>query len=122
MGLFFSLLFHPGRFFHFREFPAERRSILDRFLSFIDPEYLQALKDLRVVLSRENRLLNMGRSEGLGEWNHLFAAKGYAILVTRRRIAVQFNERLSGLSGRLTRRQKELTLSYQPSLKGRPED
>jgi recombinational DNA repair ATPase RecF len=105
------LLFHPGRFFHFRQFPAERRATLDRFLSFIEPESLQALKNMRVMHSQENRLLNMGRSEGLGEWNYLFAAKGYATLVTRRRIAVQFNEYLSGLSGRLTGREEEPTLS-----------
>ena len=122
IALFFSLLFNPDHLFHFRQFPAERRAALDRFLAFVDPAYLQALKDMRVVLMQKNKLLKSGRGEGLPEWNHLFIEKGYAILEGRKRMVDQLQARLRGLFGRLTGREEELTLAYRPSLEGTRED
>ena len=122
IALFFSLLFNPDHLFQFRQFPAERRAAMDRFLAFIDPAYLQALKDMRVVLLQKNKLLKSGRPQGLAEWNHLFIDKGYAILEGRKRRVDELQGRLRGMFGRLTGRAEELKLIHRPSLDGTRED
>ena len=122
IALFFSLLFNPDNLFRFHQFPAERRALFDRFLSFIDPAYLKALKDLRVVLVQKNKLLKSGRGGDLREWNQLFIDKGYAILKRRMGMVGQLNRLLSGLFEAVTGRHEDLALLYEPSLEGEPED
>jgi DNA replication and repair protein RecF len=121
IALFFSLLFNPDSLFRFRQFPAERRALFDRFLSFVDTAYLKALKDLRVVLLQKNKLLKSGRGGGLREWNQLFIDKGYAILKKRMSRVEQLNGLLTGLFRAVTGQHEDLVLLYEPTLAGEPE-
>lgn len=120
ISTFFSLLFNADRLYEYRQFPGQRRTFFDRYLSFLDAAHLEDLKAMREVLQQKNRLLKSPQPRGLAEWDELFLAKSYAIVKRRQDMAQQVGDRLASLFAALTGRGETLGLRYRPSLKGDP--
>jgi DNA replication and repair protein RecF len=114
----FALVFNPDHLYLFRHVPAERRWLLNRYLSFADPAYLNALREFRVVHAQKNQLLKRGELSSLPAWNQLFAARSYAILGNRSAFAERVNPVLSEAFSLLTGRDETLRLEVHVSLAG----
>jgi DNA replication and repair protein RecF len=117
---FFALVFNPDSLYLFRHVPAERRWLVNRVLSFWDPRYLAALRELRVVHAQKNQLLKRGETSSLPAWNQLLADKSHAIVTERAAFAGRVNSLLAETFSRLTGRDEALRLEYEPSLAGEP--
>jgi DNA replication and repair protein RecF len=122
VGRFFSIVFNPENLFAFRQQPHERRMTLDRYLSFLEPEYVAALREFRAIHAQKNQLLKAEQRPDLADWNGLFAQKCYTIGVYRRDLIAALNPLLSQVHQRLVGRASALRLVYQPSLGGSVED
>jgi len=118
---YFALVFNPDHLYLFRHVPAERRWLLNRYLSFADPAYLNALREFRVVHAQKNQLLKRGELSSLPAWNQLFAARSYAILVNRSAFAGRVNPVLAESFALLTGREEILRLEVHASLAGTAE-
>jgi DNA replication and repair protein RecF len=117
-ALFYALLFNPDSLYSFRHYPATRRGEFDRFLSFLDRDYLEAARDFRTVLSQKNGLLKRGDLSSLPDWNRLFIEKASDIIKRRAELLAGVNAQLPELFARLTGREESLAVHYQPSLRG----
>lgn len=120
-ALFYALLFNPDSLYNYRHYPGERRGLFDRFLSFLDRNYMEALRDFRAIHLQKNGLLKTSDISSLPDWNRLFIEKASAIIERRSEVAERLNAQLAALFARLTGRQEALHLSYLPSLSGDPE-
>jgi DNA replication and repair protein RecF len=114
----FALVFNPDHLYLFRHVPAERRWLLNRYLSFADPAYLNALREFRVVHGQKNQLLKRGELSSLPAWNQLFAERSYAILTDRSAFVGRVNPLLSEAFSLLTGRADVLRLEVHASLAG----
>ncbi len=121
VAAYFALVFNPDHLYLFRHVPAERRWLLNRFLSFSDPAYLNALREFRVVHAQKNQLLKRGDLSSLPAWNQLFAARSNAIMKDRSAFAERVNPALGEMFARLTGREEPLRLAVRASLTG-PEE
>jgi len=115
---FYVFLFNPERLYGYRQQPAERRALFNRYLAFIDAGYLNTVKGYRVVLAQKNRLLKNGEKSSLPDWNKLFVQKSYDIILERAESVSAINQHLAGIFHQLTGRQERLRLVYLPSLRG----
>ncbi len=118
VALFYALLFNPDSLYNYRHYPGERRTLFDRFLSFLDGSYLERLRAFRSVHAQKNGLLKSGQTGSLPDWNQLFIDKAWGIIGSRAELTERINERLAPVFQELTGRPEALRLSYQPSLKG----
>jgi DNA replication and repair protein RecF len=121
VAAYFALVFNPDHLYLFRHVPAERRWLLNRYLSFSDPAYLNALREFRVVHAQKNQLLKRGELSSLPAWNQLFAARSYAILANRSTFAERVNPVLGEVFALLTGRTEALRLAVHASLAGTEE-
>jgi DNA replication and repair protein RecF len=117
---FYAVLFNPDSLYSYRHYPGTRRAEFDRFLSFLDPEYLEASRSFRTLLMQKNGLLKGGDLSSLPDWNLLFIEKASDIIQRRAELLKRLNQRLPDLFALLTGRPEALRLDYQPSLKGDP--
>ena len=115
---FHSLLFNPDNLYNYRNFPGERRSFYDRVLSFIDSDYLEALRSFKTINNQKNKLLKKEDLSSLPAWNRLFVEKGCVIIKKRREITADLNNRLPRIPSNLTGKAQQLALEYHPSLTG----
>ena len=115
---FYAVLFNPDSLYNYRHYPGERRGLFDRFLSFMEREYLEALRDFRTVQMQKNGLLKRGAISSLPDWNQLFIEKASDIIKRRGELTERVNAQLPELFTRLTGREETLQLVYQPSLTG----
>ncbi|HEX7927249.1 MAG TPA: DNA replication and repair protein RecF [bacterium] len=115
---YFALVFNPDHLYLFRHVPAERRWLLNRYLSFADSAYLNALREFRVVHAQKNQLLKRGELSSLPAWNQLFAERSHAILGDRSAFATRVNPLLSEAFSLLTGRTDVLQLEMHASLTG----
>lgn len=118
VAAYFALVFNPDHLYLFRHVPAERRWLLNRFLSFSDPAYLNVLREFRVVHAQKNQLLKRGDLSSLPAWNQLFVARSNAILVHRTAFAERVNPVLGEVFAQLTGRTEPLRLAVRASLAG----
>ncbi len=110
--------------------PARRRRYLDESLMQADPLYWQALRRYQRVLLQRNRLLRQWQETGrpaesreqLAFWNRELVQQGSTLIVARRRLLDNINNRLTRLHGRLAGRSEPLTLTYRPSVPCAPEE
>jgi len=117
----FALVFNPDTLYLYRHVPAERRLFYNRFLSFLDAAYVRDLIAFRQIHAQKNRLLRGGELAGLDAWNRLFAERSRAIMAQRSGFVDALNQALPEVFAALTGRRENLRLSYQPSLKGEPD-
>ena len=117
---FYAVLFNPDSLYSYRHYPGSRRGEFDRFLSFLDPEYLEASRAFRAIQMQKNGLLKGGDLSSLPDWNRLFIEKASDIIQRRAELLERLNRRLPDLFALLTGRAETLQLEYQPSLKGDP--
>jgi DNA replication and repair protein RecF len=118
---FYAILFNPDSLYSYRHYPGARRAEFDRFLSFLDPDYLEALRAFRTVQTQKNGLLKGGDLSSLPDWNRLFIEKASDIIKRRAALLERLNGELPGLFARLSGRTESLRLDYQPSLTGEPQ-
>lgn len=118
VGRFFSIVFNPENLFAFRQQPHERRMTLDRYLSFLEPEYVAELREFRTIHAQKNQLLKAEQRPDLADWNGLFAQKCYTIGAYRSALIAGLNPLLSQVHQRLVGGESALRLVYQPSLSG----
>ena len=118
---FYSFIFNAESLHLTRLFTQHRRGLFDRYVSFMDPAYLQEMKDFRVVAAQKNKLLKKGDKTALEPWNHLFAAKSCVMMEKRREVVEKINQSLTFHFQQLTGREEILRLKYLPSLKGPPD-
>ena len=121
ISLFHSLLFNPDCLYNYRNFPGERRAFYDRVLSFIDSEYLEAIRSFKIIRNQKNRLLKKEDLSSLPSWNRLFVEKGCVMINKRREITADLNNRLARILSSLTGKAQHLALEYHPSLSGEME-
>ncbi|HKI97464.1 MAG TPA: DNA replication and repair protein RecF [bacterium] len=119
-ALFYAVLFNPDSLYSYRHYPAARRAEFDRFLSFLDPDYLEALRNFRTIQMQKNGLLKGGDLSSLPDWNHLFIEKASGIIKRRAALLERLNGELPALFALLTGRDEALRLVYEPSLTGNP--
>jgi DNA replication and repair protein RecF len=117
---FYALLFNPDNLYSYRHYPAARRAEFDRFLSFLEPDYLEALRAFRTIQTQKNGLLKGGDLSSLPDWNCLFIEKASDIIKRRAELVERLNGELPALFARLTGRAEPLRLDYVPSLSGEP--
>jgi DNA replication and repair protein RecF len=117
---FYGVLFNPDSLYSYRHYPAARRAEFDRFLSFLDPDYLEASRRYRTLQMQKNGLLKGGDLSSLPDWNRLFIEKASDIIQRRAELVDRLNRQLPGAFGLLTGREEALRLTYEPSLKGDP--
>jgi len=120
-ALFYAILFNPDSLYSYRHYPASRRNEVDRFLSFVDPDYLDALRKYRVILTQKNELLKSGNPSSLPEWNQLLLERASDIIKRRAALQERLNAQLPALFAHLAGREEALQLVYEPSLCGEPE-
>lgn len=118
----FALVFNPDTLYLYRHVPAERRLFYNRFLSFLDPNYVRELVLFRQVHAQKNGLLKQGDLAGLDAWNKLFAERSRAIMQHRAAFIEDLNGLLPELFSGLTGRSEILKLRYHASFKGNPEE
>ena len=118
ISLFHSLLFNPDSLYNYRNFPGERRAFYDRVLSFIDPDYLEALRSFKTINNQKNQLLKKQDLSSLPAWNRLFVEKSCVIIEKRREITADLNNRMTRILSNLIGKTQHLTLEYHPSLSG----
>jgi len=121
ISLFHFLLFNPDSLYNYRNFPGERRAFYDRVLSFIDSDYLEALRSFKTIQNQKNQLLKKADLSSLPAWNRLFVEKACVIIIKRREIAADLSNRLARILSNLTGKAQQLALEYHPSLSGDPE-
>jgi len=112
------VLFNPDSLYSYRHYAGTRRAEIDRFLSFLDPDYLSALRKYRAILLQKNVLLKGGDRSSLPEWNRLLIETASDIIQRRAGLVEQMQEKLAALWGELVGREAPLRLVYEPSLKG----
>lgn len=115
---FYAVLFNPDNVYSYRNHPAARRTEFDRFLSFTDKDYLEAIRAYRTVLVQKNGLLKSNDLSSLPDWNHLLIERASGIIEKRAALMKRLNGALPGWFARLTGRQEALLLDYEPSLSG----
>lgn len=118
---FYAVLFNPDNLHNYRNHPAARRTEFDRFLSFTDPEYMEALRGYRGVLQQKNELLKSSSVSSLPDWNRLLIERASDIIKKRAALMERLNGALPAVFARLTGRQEPLRLDYLPSLSGDPQ-
>lgn len=118
ISLFHSLLFNPDSLYNYRNFPGERRAFFDRFLSFQDAEYLDAIRSFKSIQNQKNQLLKSQDYLSLPDWNRLFAENACVIIRKRREVEGKLNNILAETFTQLTGKQQNLLLEYRPSLSG----
>jgi DNA replication and repair protein RecF len=114
----FSVVFSPDLLHLYRHVPGERRLFYNRYLSFLDLEYVRELVAFRQVHAQKNSLLRSGNLSGIEAWNRLFAQRGRAIMLKRAAAVEELNGELSTVFSALTGRSEVLRLNYAPSFKG----
>ncbi len=120
-ALFYAIVFNPDSLYSYRHYAATRRREMDRFLSFLDRDYLDALRKFRAILTQKNVLLKSGDPSSLPEWNQLLIEKASDIIIRRAGLLERINAQLPALFTRLAGRSEALQLVYEPSLKGEPQ-
>ena len=120
LSLFYSLLFNPDSLYNYRHVPAERRQLFDRFISFLNGEYLAAIRSFRAALSQKNSLLKSRDYSTLPEWNQLLIENSCVMIKERAVLVEKVNTFLPELFSRLTGRKERLRMAYRPSLQGDP--
>lgn len=115
---YFSFVFNPDNLYLFRHIPAERRWLVNRYLSFVSSGYLKSLREFRFVQAQKNQLLRRGELAGLPAWNQLLAERSNAILIDRMALAQRVSPLLSDVFSQLTGRRESLWLELRPSLNG----
>jgi DNA replication and repair protein RecF len=118
VALFYAILFNPDSLYSYRHYPGSRRAEFDRFLSFLDPEYLDGMRKFRTVLMEKNGLLKGGDLSSLPDWNQLFIETAHDIIQRRAALLERLNGELPALFALLTGRREALRLAYEPSLTG----
>lgn len=112
------MVFSPDHLYLFRHAPSERRWLVNRYLSFVSPTYLKALREFRQVHAQKNQLLRHGELSSLPAWNRLFAERSNAILTDRLAFSERIHPVLSEVFSLLTGRTEALGLELRPSLRG----
>ena len=115
---FFAVVFSPSQLYAFRHNPVERRLEFDRYISFLDAQYIQALKAFKEVHAHKNSLLKSGGTSSLSDWNRLFVEKCYNITLSRTSVVDRINGLAAGIHEELAGGPGRLRIDYTPSLRG----
>ena len=119
------ILFNPEQLYRYRHQPAERRALLDRFLSFADLDYSRHLKAYARARNQKNQLLKAQQLHALEAWNTLLIHHGQALVAKRHQLISQLNSSFALLHKQLTTSTEikiessgSLELRYLPNLAG----
>jgi DNA replication and repair protein RecF len=123
IGFFNSVIFLPQMTRILEDGPDERRKYIDQLLSQAYPGYVRALSDYQQALSRRNALLKQlfdkgGDQEQLTYWDDLVCSNGAVIMEARLKSIRDFEVFVSQQYNRLTDKQEDIRMEYQPSLNG----
>jgi DNA replication and repair protein RecF len=92
LGFFKTVLFAPEEVGLIRAFPAGRRTLLDRAIFFVSPDYLKLARDYQRQLKQRNRLLKETQdTRGLKPWTEGLIINGARL----RRARIEYLKRIN---------------------------
>jgi len=116
IGLFPSVILHGGDSRLLEGSPSERRRFLDLFLSMLDPEYMQCLKDYYRSMAGRNQLLKKNRPDEaqIRAFEEVMATSGPVLQRCRATRLKQLQDWLCRLYGKISPVAEEPNLKYCP--------
>lgn len=92
LGLIPAILMVPRDISLIEGAPAERRRMLDLFLSQVDPTYLHQLARYQKALAQRNSLLKSGASgSALFPWEEILASSGSYLIQRRKQLVLRWS-------------------------------
>lgn len=90
-----TILFSHEDFLIVRGEPENQRTYFDQTLAFLDPVFLETLRNYRKVLKTRNFLLKSGDDFSLDVWDHQLVALGLVLRDRRKALVEECNQHFS---------------------------
>lgn len=126
IGKVCAVIFSPEHLMLVKAGPSKRRSFIDGAICQIKPSYAKILGVYnRSLLQRNTLLKDMTRHPELADtlviWNMRLAKLGAQVMAERYRYVERIKDKIVSIYNGISRNREKISLSYQPSVKVKPE-